>query len=287
MPNHVYSVMAGTAVFALTSGRSGTRFLCGLLRRNARGCRVVHEPFLEPGNPTMFGLPIWDRQAGNVEAVRTLVARKRDAVARHRPGVSIETSHAFLKSWWDLAPEFFARLKVIHLVRHALKVARSEANRHAHMDRWRFPLRHYRGRDGRRYPRWALTGLEPIFGGFDLERLTLFQRYLIQWVEIENRASAFLDRFGMRPSCVTLHVPADLDDPRSAERLIDFLELERASSRIVVAGARNRTPGRPTVIGPGEERECREVIDRLPPESLEVFASEPYASLEWIGLLRK
>jgi hypothetical protein len=279
--------MATRAVFALTSGRSGTRFLCELLRRNARGCRVEHEPYFRPRNPTMFGLPIWDRQAGNLDAVRRLAAMKRDAVARCRAEVYIETSHAFLKSWWDLAPGLFPGLRLIRLVRHPLRVARSEANREALLHRWRVPCRHYRGRDGRRYFRWSLTGLEPIFGHFDVERLTLFQRYLIQWLEIENRAAAFLDRFDLHAACITLHAPRDLADPAAIEGLIRFLGLELAGGAVVIAGNRNRNPGRPTVVGEEEERECRKVVDALPDRYLEVFARAPHAGSEWSGLLRQ
>jgi hypothetical protein len=58
------------AVFALASGRSGTAFLCGLLRANARGVAAEHETYFRRGNPSMFGRPIYDLAAGDLEAVR-------------------------------------------------------------------------------------------------------------------------------------------------------------------------------------------------------------------------
>ena len=200
-------------VFTLASGRSGTSFLRGLLRRNVPGCVVRHEPFLDPGNPTMFGLPIYDHSAGNLEPIRDLLRKKARRIRRYLPRVYIETSHAFLKSYWDLAPEFFPDMQVVHLVRNPLQVARSEANRELLIDRWHLPFRRYRGRDGRKCLRWSLTDLEPIFSFCDRERLTRFQWYLIQWIEIENRATEFLERFGKRSTCFTLHSPMDLNDP--------------------------------------------------------------------------
>ncbi len=279
--------MAARTVFTLTSGRSGTRFLCDLLRRNARDCFVVHEPYLDRGNPTMFGLPIYDRQVGHIDAVRRLVRRKRERVERLRVGTYIETSHAFLKSYWDIAPSIFPDMRVLHLIRHPLHVARSEANRERLLQRLRLPFRRYRGRDGRRYFRWSLTGLEPIFSGFDAARTTLFQRYLLQWIEIENRAMQFLEHFHMDVACLTLFTPDDLNDPAAIGRVLEFLGLERSRDEIVVEGTRNRNPGRGTTVGEDEERECREVIDRLPPRYLAIFRRQPYAGQPWTGLLEK
>jgi hypothetical protein len=274
-------------VFTLASGRSGTSFLCGLLRRNAQGCVVVHEPYVDRGNPTMFGLPIYEHSMGNTVPVRELLEKKARRIRQYAPRVYIETSHAFLKSYWDLAPEFFPHMSVVHLVRDPLQVARSEANRELLIERWCLPFRHYRGQDGRKYFRWSLTGLEPIFGFFDPESLTRFQWYLIQWIEIENRAIKFLDRFGKRSTCFTLHSPTDLNDRTQIEALLQFLELEPRRSTPVIVGYRNRTPARRTVVGAMEKDECREVIERIPDRFLRIFRDIPYSSFEWTRWLRK
>ncbi|MGR9099768.1 MAG: hypothetical protein ACU826_04300 [Gammaproteobacteria bacterium] len=279
--------MAANTVFALTSGRSGTRFLYELLRKNAPDCTVVHEPYFQPGNPTMFGLPIYDLATGNPDAIRKLVMQKYEAVQRCPSELYIETSHAFLKSYWDIAPEFFPKMKVLHLIRNPLEVARSEANREAFIDRWRLPFRRYRGRDGGRYFRWALTGLEPIFGNFRLENLSPFQRYLVQWIEIENRAMAFLGRFGKKDACMTLHTPFDLKDPRRIVELLCFLGREAASERVVFPRGQNRTPGSPTVIGKEELDQCRAVIETLPARYLGIFREAPYTDYPWSRLLWK
>jgi len=184
--------MSVQTVFALTSARSGTRSLSELLKRNASDCTVVHEPNdLNLRNPSMFGVPIYHNATGDLDAVRTLLHRKRQTIAAYGTSTYVETSHAFLKSYWNLAPEFFPHTKVFHLIRNPLEVALSESNRECWMvKRRKYPVRYryryYRGSDGRRYRRWALTELEPIFSHFALAELTLFQRYLIQWIKIEN-----------------------------------------------------------------------------------------------------
>ena len=278
--------MAANVVFALTSGRSGTLFLCRLLRRNAADCTVEHEPYFQRGNPTMFGLPIYDHGAGNLEAIRPLLAQKAETIKQCRSGTYIETSHALLKSYWDIAPAFFPQLKLLHLIRHPLEVARSEANRELFIHRWHLPYRNYRGRDGQPYFRWALTGHEPIFSHFDLARLTLFQRYLVQWIEIENRAMMFLQRFEMQPRCLTIHVPHELNDPHLLGRLLDFLQLAPARQTAYAPGVQNRTPHTPTVLGAAELQQCRAVVAAMPERYLAIFRQEPYVSRDWSSLLR-
>jgi len=248
---------------------------------------VTHEPYIDWGNPTMFGLPIYDHALGNTVAIQALLDKKARRIEQYSPRVYIETSHAFLKSYWDLAHQFFPDLFVVHLMRNPLQVARSEANREQLIERWHLPLRHYHGRDGRKYFRWSLTGLEPIFGFFKTESLTRFQWYLIQWIEIENRAIQFLERFGQRGKCFTLHTPTDLNDQERIGELLQFLEVEPQTRTPVIAGNHNRTPARRTVVSMVEEDECREVIEGIPDRFLRIFQDSPYSSFEWTRWLRK
>lgn len=271
-------------VFALTSGRSGTLSLSKLLKRNAPQCKVEHETYADPRNPSMFGRAIYEHTVGHSEWVRALLHRKRCAIDGYRAPIYIETSHAFLKSYWDLAPEFFPNAKVFHLIRHPLEVARSEANRELWLDEIHFPFRRYGGLWGHRYRRWALTELEPIFDDFDLSQLTLFQRYLIQWIEIENRAMDYLRRFDMHTRCLTLHSPHDLNSPQAAAAILEFVGVDR-NADVSLPGQRHRTPGRPTIIGEGELRQCRDVVAALPARYLEIFQREPYSGQSWATLL--
>lgn len=270
-------------VFALASGRSGTHFLYELVRRNARGCAARHEPY--GLNPSMFGRPIHDRATGQRDYTRRLLARKARIIARCGRGTYVETSHAFLKSWSDLAPEYFPNLKLVHLIREPLKVAKSEVYRETWLHRLRLPLRNYRGSDGRKYFRWALTGHEPIFQHFDPARLTRLQWYLLQWIEIENRAMQFLGQFGKHADCFTLHAPHELNDDAKVGELFAFLGLELRRESLDLHGRQNRNP-RPTVIDDDDRRQLADVVQSLPPQFLSIFRREPYASLPWIGSLQ-
>jgi hypothetical protein len=278
-------------VFALANGRSGTRFLCHLLRNNLQDAVCRHEPYFDWGNPSMFGPPIYNHTHGRLDLVREQLSRKQRfiarLIARRRCETYVETSHSFLKSYYDLALEYFPNSKFVHQVRHPLKTARSETNRELWIDSIHFPWRHYRTDDGRRLFFWSLTGDEPIYRAVDIPEPTLFQRYVIQWIEVENRAMQFLDRFDKHDDCATMISPRDLNDPASVRRLIERLGLELASEEVRITGRKNRTPGVATTVTSREEDEFREVVDRMPEEYLEVFRRPPYVDCDWVTWLQK
>jgi hypothetical protein len=286
-PLHRYPIhMSFPTIFCLASGRSGTHFLYEILRRNTRDTVRRHEPYL--WNPSMFGRPIYDRAVGDDDALRRVALKKRRVIENYtRTAAYAETSHAFLKSWSDQAIEFWPRMKLVHLVRNPLAVAKSEAAREEIMHRWRIPFRNYRGGDGQSYFRWALTGLEPIFG-YAPAPLTRYQHYLLQWIEIENRAMRFLQQHGKAADCFTLHSPADLNSLERVQSLLEFLDLPRRSSEVILQGSQNRTPGVRTRIEPKDEQTLAEVIAWLPPEFLSIFGQPPYDAWEWSKrLIRK
>lgn len=234
-------------------------------------------------NPGMQGPAIYDHTTGHLDAVRALLRRKRRAISWYRMPIYIETSNVFLKSYWDLAAEFFPDTKVFHLIRNPLEVARSTANRETWL-REQGRYRYYRGRDGHQYRWWTLTGLEPIYSSFDLSQLTLMQFHLIQWIEIENRAMEYLRRFDMHSRCLTLYGPQSLSYPEAAAAILDFVGVDRKGAALLPE-VQNRTPGYETVLGEDELLQCREVVTALPAAYLEIFKHEPYAGQPWAPLL--
>jgi hypothetical protein len=115
---------------------------------------------------------------------------------------------------------------------------------------------------------------------------TQFQWYVLQWIEIENRAMRMLRQFSLADRCLTLHSPHDLNDPTQVRRLFDFLGLQTRDSSPVIGGFKNATPGVRTVVTDEDRRQAAEVIARLPAEYLAIFQQPPYVDWPWSALLR-
>ncbi|MGH7972064.1 MAG: hypothetical protein ACREIC_25405 [Limisphaerales bacterium] len=259
-------------LFTLSSARSGTLYLKHLFQNNIPDCVCRHEPFFDWGNPTLFGRAIYDAHAGRHDRVRSLLEKKRRYIERLPGRVYVESSHAFLKSAYVAALDVFPELRLIHLIRDPVAVARSEAYREDWRRRVHAPFHFYRGDDGRRHFVWALTGNEEIFRTFESERLTLFQWYLIEWIEIENRAISFLNRRQLHQRCYTLHVPSELNDARCVESMFRFFGLAPRQPQISFAGRKNRSLGYSRGVGPPEDDQCAAVLERLPPRHLDIFS---------------
>jgi hypothetical protein len=272
-------------IFTLSSARSGTLYLRSLVRLNTRGCVTRHETFFDWANPTMLGPAIYDAYAGRLDRLRALLERKRAYLERLPGNAYFESSHAFLKSAYLVALEIFPDLQLVHLIRDPLKVAKSEASREAWRQRLHAPFHYYRGDDGRRHFYWSLTGNEEIFQHFNLSDLSLFQRNLLQWIEIENRAISFLNAHNLRDRCFTIHAPRGLNDPGVIKALFHFLALTTVRNEPLLAGRKNKSLCRTTVITPSDEQQAAEVLRNLPAKYLEIFQHEPYQSQPWAARL--
>lgn len=270
-------------IFTLSSARSGTLYLRSLFRKNVKECCSRHEPFFDWGNPTLLGPAIYDAYAGRLDKLRVLLAKKRDYISRLDGELYLESSHAFLKSAYLVALEFFPEMGLIHLIRDPLKVAKSEAYREAWRRRVHAPFHYYNGDDGRRHFFWALTGNEELFLAFDRSRLSLFQWYLIQWIEIENRAMSFLNAHGLHARCFTVHAPGDLNNAASVKSMFQFFNLRPARPEINLVGRKNKSLGKTTTVTSEDEREAREVLERIPERSLRIFSDQPYIGQAWNG----
>ena len=268
-------------IFTLTSARSGTLYLRSLFQNNVLDCECRHEPFFDWGNPTLFGPAIYDAHVGRLDRIRARLARKRDYILGLRTKTYLESSHAFLKSAYVAAMEFFPDMRLIHLIRDPLMVAKSEAVRELRRQRAHAPFHYYRGEDRQPHFYWSLTTNEPIYEYFDRERLSLFQRYLIQWIEIENRAMRFLEQHQLHDRCFTLDSPRDLNNGTRIREMFDFFGLQTRESRVVLGGRRNENLGHTTVIQPEDELEFEQILQGLPDQYLEIFQYEPYTQFGW------
>ena len=116
--------------------------------------------------------------------------------------------------------------------------------------------------------------------------MTLFQKYLIQWIEIENRAIAYLEHHQLHDRCFTMHSPRDLNNPATIGRLFDFLGLQRKHSEILTGGRRNASHGYSNVLQPADEQEAEEVLSAMPDRYLEIFRRKPYTHFDWSSRLQ-
>lgn len=270
-----------TTIFTLTSARSGTLYLRNLFKHNIANCAARHEPFFDWGNPTLFGPAIHDALIGRVDNIRQLLAKKQRYIRQLGVDVYVESSHAFLKSAYLAALEFFPEMKLIHLIRDPLKVAKSEAYREIWRRRMRAPFHYCRTENGKRFFRWALTGEEPIYRTPGLPQLTRFQWYLLQWIEIENRAISFLAQHQLHDRCFVLHTPDDLNREAKVREMFEFLELPLRQQRLVMAGRKNKSLCRRTMITQDDEMECRGILEALTGRYLDIFARPPYQQCHW------
>lgn len=272
-------------IFVLASGRSGTKYLSGLFKHNIKNCVSKHEP-----QPDMFGKPILWYQQGKIEKIRRSFIRKKKRIDGYTKDVYIETNHAFLKSSSDVAMEFFSDMKLIHLIRNPLKVARSELNRHIWIDQIHmkllYPFSYYKDDNGKKYFRWALTGKENIFQTVDINTLTSYQKYVVQWIEIENRAMKFLETYKKHNDYYTLSVPKDLNDYPVLNDLFNFFQLKQKEKNIIMRGKRNKNKI-PTIVSDEDKKQFHEVVNNLPDKYLRIFQKKPYTRFEWVNLLTK
>jgi len=268
-------------IFVLASGRSGTRYLASVFRHNIKRCVSKHEPY-----PTMFGQPIYWYQEKNFEKIRRLFAIKQWRICHCRADVYLETNNAFLKSFADIALECFPDLKLIHIIRNPLEVAKSQLNRHLWLNKIHLPLRrYYRASDGKKYFRWTLTGNEEIFRATTLNPLTPYQFLVLQWIEIENRAIRFLDTYNKHADCYTLFAPEDLNSSEVLRSMFHFFGLEQKDERIHFPTGWKNENKTPTKVTKEDERQFRQVIDHLPTSWLKIFHDAPYTECEWAKLL--
>jgi hypothetical protein len=273
-------------VFTLAEARSGTLYLRNLFRLNARDCACRHETFFDFGNPTMFGPAIYDAYAGRVDKIRARLDAKRRYIEKLPGSAYSESSHSFLKSAWVAALEIFPNLKLIHLVRNPLKVAASEAYREMWRRRVHAPFHFYKGDDGKRHFAWALTGNEEIFQNFAGRRLTLFQWYLVQWIEIENRAMNFLEKNQLYDRCFTLDSPRNLNDAVKIREMFDFLQIETKHPEIIFGGRKNKSIGYLPASAVKED-DLQFVLEHLPECYLTIFRNKPYCDFSWSTCLRR
>ena len=120
---------------------------------------------------------------------------------------------------------------------------------------------------------------------FDLNNeLKVYQFFLLQWIEVENRAMVFLDKYNKHNDCYTLETPKDLNDAAILKDMFEFFKLKLKQEDIVFRGRRNRNI-RPTVITEDEKDKLKEIVSNIDDQYLKIFRNKPYTNFDWIKIL--
>ena len=268
-------------IFTLSSARSGTTFLSRIIQNNCTGCKAIHEPYFNFLNPNGFGKPIEHYCNGNITALRKMMKKKARYISKIRTDHYLESNHAFLKSFGHVAMEFFSDMKLVHLIREPLSVAKSELNREEWINQLRIPFRNYRDSQHKKQFRWTLYGKEPIFMEADRDKITRLQFYFLQWIEIENRAMQFIKEYNKEKDTFTVHVPKEINNPEILKQMFEFLELKTKGNNINLGVKKNKTPGNPTIITDEDQCQFDQIIKSLPAKYLDIFLYEPYCHYPW------
>ena len=276
-------------VFCLTTARSGTKYLKYLFKNNVIKCVAKHEPI-----PTMFGKPIYLYQKGKTGEIRNFFKKKVKKIQNYKADVYIETNHAFLKSFSDIAIEYFPDMKLVHLIRNPLKMAKSGINRFKQIRKYHYPCT-YQVDNSKKYFKWTLTGEEEIYKNFNYDWKTIynldneskiFQFLLLQWIEIENRAMSFLNKYKKHNDCYTLQTPKDLNDVNMVKDMFNFFNFKLKQKDIILRGRTNKG-AKPTIITDEDKKLFGAIIKKLPPKYLVIFQNKPYRDFGWIKKLFK
>jgi hypothetical protein len=209
-------------VFVATTGRSGTNTLAALFE-HVPGCVSLHE-----GRPWMTS--DYPEESSPDEYFKELFRRKkRVEILRASAGarVFIETNHQFIKNYSQHVVRCFGRrLKVVHLVRDPVSVARSFYAIGS------VPGRTDRGRRWLLDPSRADNRLQvsDLLGDDPTFRHDLY-RCLWYWYEIEARIRHFR---AANPDVAVVDLGTEeLNDPSSIARMLERLGLSSLESGVL------------------------------------------------------
>lgn len=283
----LYHIDTVIKVFCLTAGRTGTKYLSDLFKNNIRDCVSKHEPA-----PTMFGKPIYWYYKKQNDKIEELFKKKLEKINSLNARVYVETNHAFLKSFSDVSMKYFPDMKLIHPIRNPLNVAKSNFNKYEQLRKIFYPL-NYKSDDGKKYIKWTLTGNENIYKSFNFDNETIYkvsdrkkiyQYFLLEWIETENRAMQFLDKYKKHNDCFTLDVPKDLNNRKKLKQMFKFFDLELKNDEISFRGRKNKG-GKKTVVIEKDKKLLDEIVTNLPGKYLKIFQNKPYVDFEWGKML--
>ncbi|MCH9640005.1 MAG: hypothetical protein K0U40_11010 [Betaproteobacteria bacterium] len=272
-------------IFTLASGRSGTSYLAHFFKHNVQDCYSTHEPYFTYRNPVLFGQAIAWNTYQEDEKLLPLLQRKKDFITRVNKPVYFESNHAFLKTCHRYAARLIDLPGFIHLVRDPRYVAKSELVREQLMRKIHFPFAYYKRRDKHLF-QWSLTGDEAIFEYYKDIDISRYQFYLLQWIEIEYRATQLLINNNWQDKVFFIEVEKDLKNSSVLLEMLYFFGLMSFHKELKTNLKTNKTPFvGPTQLSEKDLHESEQIFFKLPQQYKSLFMRSPYKNCQWISAI--
>ncbi len=262
-------------IFYLGNIRSGTKYLSKLFRENAIDTCSRHEPL-----PDMFGKAIYACSTGNHKQLERLFVKKKKRIESHNKRHYFESNHSFLKSFASLAMQHYPDMKLVRIIRDPLMVAKSAVNKKKLTSLLPPVITHYK--TDKKYWRWKFTGCESVFAPFNLNELSEFQYYILEWFEVEYRAQQFLSNFNKETDCFTLYAPNDLNDENKIKEMFSFFNLNTKTEAIQFPRIKNKNHI-PTRIYNEDIEAFKKILNKLPREYSHLLNSPVYKPCDWLS----
>ena len=239
-------------IFSISSGRAGSGFLAALLGASADAA-ASHEP-----RPRMSGVFVRNLSAASM--METYARRRIKIIQILRQVGSLpsgftyaETSHMFVKTFYDVVLDHFDDVRIVHLRRDLPQVIKSFAELGYFTDastHWRHWMHD---------PFLAQPLLPPAV---DEAEADSFDKIIAYLVDIEARAAALRCRYPDVPT-ETVRIE-ELEDPDVARRLIDRLGLEwtTESAEVCARRANRRAEMKRVIARDVDVAYCRERLER-------------------------
>ncbi len=270
-------------IFALASGRSGTSYLAHFFKHNVKYCYSTHEPYFTFGNPVLFGKAVAWNTYQEDEKLLPLLQRKKDFIARVNKPAYFESNHAFLKTCHRYATRLVDQPGFIHLVRDPRYVAKSELVREQLIRKIHLPFAYYKCGD-KSFFQWSLTGDETIFDFYRDIKISRYQFYVLQWIEIEYRAEQLLAENNWQDKVFFIEVEKDLKDRSVMLSMLDFFNLAYVNNALKMDLRINKTPfAGQTQLSDNDLQEFEQIMAKLPQQYKSLFMRSPYKDCRWIG----
>lgn len=229
--------MIKSLIFTATTGRSGSVYLENLINENAINAFAEHEPhIIDPDLSSYWFYKNSEKELYNLSLkklqrlkkgenffilqkylINKIPSKYRKIIRKRIPllptkEIYVEVDNLFLKSFGSTLYKLFPSMKLIHLTRDPLEVARSIQIRKSYPNKEKpYYL----------WPEWKKNEL--ILKSKLLNKLNTFQLALWYWFEMELRYSKFIENNNIK-KIYEVDIK-DLNNPKRVKEMFDFFNI--------------------------------------------------------------